>query len=44
MKLMNQNLNGIGSAWLAQMVEHAILEIQVVNLSPTLGIEFPINK
>lgn len=26
--------------WLAQSVEHAILDLRVVNSSPTLGLEF----
>jgi len=36
--LANENIPG-GSAWLAQSEEHATLNLGVVSLSPTLGVE-----
>lgn len=29
----------LGGAWLARLVEHATLDLRVVILSPTLGVE-----
>ena len=31
-------------AWLAQSVEHATLDLRVVSLGPTCGVEFTYNK
>ena len=34
----------IRSAWLAQSVEHATLDLGIVSLSPTLGVEITLKK
>ena len=37
-------MEGKNGAWLAQWVEHAILDLRVVSLSPTLGVEITLKK
>ena len=36
--------NSYQSAWLAQSIEHATLDLEVVNLSPALGIKITKKK
>lgn len=34
----------MGGIWLAQLVERVTLDLRVLNLSPTLGVEFTEKK
>ena len=38
-----QNFRGVGT-WLAQLADHITLDLKVVSLSPTLGMEPTFNK
>jgi len=40
-----KNKNALnGSTWLAQSVEHVMLDLRVVSLNPTLGVELTYKK